>query len=69
MKPAELRELGSDELEAKLRALREELFNLRFQLAVRQLDNPMRVRRVRKDIARVMTIQRERQLNLRDSKK
>ncbi|HCC33231.1 MAG TPA: 50S ribosomal protein L29 [Clostridiales bacterium] len=68
MKPAELRELGSDELEAKLRALREELFNLRFQLAVRQLDNPMRVRRVRKDIARVMTIQRERQLNLRDSK-
>jgi len=68
VKPAELRELGSDELEAKLRALREELFNLRFQLAVRQLDNPMRVRRVRKDIARVMTIQRERQLNLRDSK-
>ena len=55
-------------MEAKLRALREELFNLRFQLAVRQLDNPMRVRRVRKDIARVMTIQRERQLNLRDSK-
>ncbi|HSW10310.1 MAG TPA: 50S ribosomal protein L29 [Bacillota bacterium] len=68
MKPAELRELGLDELEAKLRALREELFNLRFQLAARQLDNPMRVRRVRKDIARVMTIQRERQLSLRDSK-
>jgi large subunit ribosomal protein L29 len=60
--------MGSDELEAKLRALREELFNLRFQLAARQLENPMHVRRVRKDIARVMTIQRERQLRLGDSK-
>ncbi len=69
MKPTELRELGAEELEAKLRTLKEELFNLRFQLAARQLDNPMRVRQVRKDIARVMTIQREQQLGRRASKK
>jgi len=69
VKPTELRELGAEELEAKLRTLKEELFNLRFQLAARQLDNPMRVRQVRKDIARVMTIQREQQLGRRASKK
>ena len=69
MKPAELRELGSDELETKLRTLREELFNLRFQLAARQLDNPMRIRQVRKDIARAMTIQREQQIGRRALRK
>jgi large subunit ribosomal protein L29 len=45
--------------------LKEELFNLRFQLATGQLDNPMRISAVRKDIARVKTIIRERELNIR----
>jgi large subunit ribosomal protein L29 len=64
VKPAELREMADAELAQKLSALREELFNLRFQLATGQLDNPMRIRHVRKDIARVLTIQRERELGL-----
>lgn len=62
MKPAELRELSDGELAEKLQELQRELLNLRFQLSTGQLDNPMRVRGVRKDIARVKTIQRERQL-------
>ncbi|OLZ10945.1 50S ribosomal protein L29 [Sulfobacillus thermosulfidooxidans] len=62
MKPKEIRELSQEELQAKLRALKEELFRLRFQLATAQLENPMRVRQVRKDIARVHTIMREREL-------
>ncbi|MCL4319034.1 MAG: 50S ribosomal protein L29 [Firmicutes bacterium] len=62
MKPKEIRDLDHEELEAKLRALKEELFRLRFQLATAQLENPMRVRQVRKDIARVHTIIREREL-------
>ncbi len=62
MKPKEIRELNQEELQAKLRALKEELFRLRFQLATAQLENPMRVRQVRKDIARVHTVIREREL-------
>ena len=50
------------ELETKLSELMSELFNLRFQLAVNQLDNPTRIKAVKKDIARIKTIQRERQL-------
>lgn len=65
MKPAEVREWSDVELEEKLRELQSELLNLRFQLSTGQLDNPMRIRAVRKDIARVKTIQRERQLDLR----
>ncbi len=66
MKVKELRDLTSDELSRKLSDLKEELFNLRFQLATGQLENPMRVQEVRKNIARVMTIIRER--DLRDLK-
>ena len=62
MKPKDIRELTHEELQAKLRTLKEELFRLRFQLATAQLENPMRVRQVRKDIARVHTIMREREL-------
>ena len=62
MKARELRELSDEELAKKLRDLKEELFNLRFQAATGQLDNPMRIRQVRRDIARVQTIQREREL-------
>jgi len=62
MKVEQLRQLTDDELQDRLRELKEELFNLRFQMATGQLDNPMRLREVRKDIARVKTIQREREL-------
>ncbi|MDI9439469.1 MAG: 50S ribosomal protein L29 [Limnochordia bacterium] len=65
MKAKDIRKLSANELEAKLGELKEELFNLRFQLATGQLDNPMRISVVRKDIARVKTIMRERELNIR----
>ena len=52
MKASELRDLTPAELETKLQSLKEELFNLRFQLAINQLDNPMRISAVKKDIAR-----------------
>jgi len=59
MKPKEIRELSEPELNEKLRELKAELFNLRFQGATMQLENPMRIRQVRKDIARVLTIMTE----------
>ena len=55
MKASELRELTAEELQQKLKDLKEELFNLRFQLAINQLENPMRISAVKKDIARVHT--------------
>jgi large subunit ribosomal protein L29 len=64
VKTKEIRDLTSEELAKKLSDLKEELFNLRFQLATGQLDNPMRVQDVRKSIARVMTAQRARELHL-----
>ena len=59
MKASEIRDLNKDELEKKIKDLKEELFNLRFQHAINQLDNPMRLKSVKKDIARTMTILRE----------
>jgi len=59
MKAVELREKSPDELNSELIKLKEELFNLRFQHAVNQLDNPMRINDVKKDIARVKTVLRE----------
>lgn len=56
MKAKEIRELSYVELQDKLNDLKEELFNLRFQHAVNQLDNPMRIKAVKKDIARIMTM-------------
>lgn len=64
MKASALRELTEEELDQKYKDLIEELFNLRFQLATSQIENVGRVRVVRRDIARVKTIQRERQLSL-----
>ena len=60
----ELRELDADALTARLREAKEELFNLRFQMATGQLDNNRRLRTVRHDIARIYTIMRERELGL-----
>ncbi len=62
MKAAELRELPDDELLSRLEGQKEELFNLRFQSATGQLDNPMRVKQVRHDIARILTVLRGRHL-------
>ncbi|GLW71287.1 50S ribosomal protein L29 [Kitasatospora cineracea] len=63
-KAAELRELDNEALVAKLREAKEELFNLRFQAATGQLDNHGRLRLVRKDIARIYTLMRERELGI-----
>ena len=62
MKASEIRELSVAELETKLKELKAELFNLRFQLAINQLDNPMRISAVKKDIARVQTVLRQNEL-------
>ena len=59
MKAAELRSMSVDALEAKLKDLKTELFNLRFQHAINQLDNPHKMTEVKRDIARVMTVLRE----------
>jgi large subunit ribosomal protein L29 len=60
MKPAEIRDIETDELHGRIAELKEELFNLRFQLATGQLDNHRRMRAVKQDIARIRTILRER---------
>ena len=59
MKAKELREMSAEQLNAKLGELKEELFNLRFQHAINQLDNPHKITDVKHDIARVMTVLRE----------
>ena len=62
--PSEFRELTNEELVLRLKEAKEELFNLRFQMATGQLDNNRRLRTVKSDIARVYTIMRERELGL-----
>ena len=64
MKVKEIRQLSTEELTSKVAELKNELFNLRFQLATGQLDNSSSIRLVKKDIARVKTILRERELDL-----
>jgi large subunit ribosomal protein L29 len=59
---AELRDLRDEDLLERLDSNKEELFNLRFQLATGQLDNPMRIKQVRHDVARILTVLRERQI-------
>jgi large subunit ribosomal protein L29 len=61
-RPAELRDLPEEELHSRLEAAKEELFNLRFQLATGQLDNPMRIKEVRHEVARIMTVLTQREL-------
>ena len=62
MKVNEVRDMSAGELNQKLASLKEELFNLRFQLATGQLENPMRINEGKKTIARIKTIQREQEL-------
>ncbi len=63
MKPYELRELSNEELKSKLKSLKEELFTLRMEKAMAKLSQPHRFREIKKDIARINTILRERRLN------
>jgi large subunit ribosomal protein L29 len=63
-KAAELRELPDDELVSRIESSKEELFNLRFQLATGQLDNHTRIKEVRHDVARIATVLREREIEL-----
>ena len=63
MKAAEIRELSAEDLQVKLKEAKAELFNLRFQMATSQLDNTARVKQVKKDIARIMTEMRAREVS------
>jgi len=63
MKANEIRNFSTDDLNTKISDLKDELFNLRFQLATGQLENTARIKQVKKDIARMKTIIRERELN------
>jgi large subunit ribosomal protein L29 len=67
MKVKDIRDMSATELDQKVGGLKEELFNLRFQLATGQLDNPMRIKEVKKTIARIKTIQRERELKAQEA--
>ncbi|MBP1970870.1 large subunit ribosomal protein L29 [Virgibacillus natechei] len=67
MKANEIRELTTAEIEQKVQTLKEELFNLRFQLATGQLENTARLREVRKSIARMKTVERQRELSVNNS--
>ncbi|MCI8622155.1 MAG: 50S ribosomal protein L29 [Provencibacterium sp.] len=63
MKAAEIRELSTSEMQEKLTDLKAELFHLRFQHAINQLENPTRIRAVKKDIARILTVMNEKAEN------
>ena len=63
MKASEIRKMSASELDTKLHDLKDELFKLRFQQAINQLDNPMRINDVKKDIARIKTVQRDIELH------
>ena len=63
MKASEIRKMSAKELDTKLHDLKDELFKLRFQQAINQLDYPMRINAVKKDIARIKTVQRDIELH------
>ena len=62
MKIAEIRNLSANELDEKLNELKAELFHLRFQHAINQLDNPMRIKAVKRDIAKISTVIKENEM-------
>ncbi|UUZ87185.1 50S ribosomal protein L29 [Paenibacillus sp. P26] len=64
MKASEFRNLTTAEIEQKIAGFKEQLFNLRFQLATGQLDNPVQIQKIRKEIARAKTVLRERELGI-----
>jgi len=63
MKPSKVREMGTEQLETKQRELQEQLFRLRVQQSIGQLDNAIKLRETRRDIARVKTVLREKQVS------
>ncbi len=63
MKTSEIKEMSETELDTKLAGLKDELFNLRLQMATGQCENPMKIKEVKKSIARIKTIQRQREIN------
>ena len=63
MKPSKVREMGTEELVTKERELQEQLFRLRVQQSIGQLDNAIKLRETRRDIARVKTVRREKQVS------
>jgi large subunit ribosomal protein L29 len=63
MKPSKVREMGTEQLETKQRELQEQLFRLRVQKSIGQLDNAIKLRETRRDIARVKTVLREKQVS------
>ncbi|MBR4908438.1 MAG: 50S ribosomal protein L29 [Acidaminococcaceae bacterium] len=63
MKINEIRDMSAEDLDKKLAELKEELFNLRFQMATGQCENPMKIREVKKSIARIKTVQRQNEIN------
>lgn len=65
MKAKEVRDLDTTELQEKVASLKDELFRLRFQAATNNLDNPARIRQVKRDIARIKTVLREREIKAR----
>ena len=67
MKASDIRNMSAAELDEKLLELKDELFKLRFQQAINQLDNPMRISAVKKDIARVLTVKRDVELHGTDA--
>lgn len=67
MKASDIRKMSAEELDAKLLELKDELFKLRFQQAINQLENPTRIRAVKKDIARILTVQRDVELHGTDA--
>ena len=67
MRDSEIRAKSAAEMDADLQKLKEELFNLRFQQAINQLDNPMRISAVKKDIARILTVKRDIELHGKDA--
>ena len=67
MKASDIRKMSAAELDETLLELKDELFKLRFQQAINQLDNPMRISAVKKDIARVLTVKRDVELHGKDA--
>jgi large subunit ribosomal protein L29 len=61
VKPSSIREMTAEEIQLRLTELREELFNLRFRNSMRQLDNPLKIREGRREIARLLTVLREKE--------
>jgi len=61
VKPTAIREMGADEIRTRVAELREELFNLRFQNTMKQLDNPLKIRESRREMARLLTVLKEKE--------